>query len=52
MEKIFNSYMQDAVNLYNEEFLAEILHESFGVINLVDLNGKLMGKWQELVRNN
>ena len=52
MEQIFNSYMDDAVMVYNEEFLAEVIHESGGQIAVGIMAFKLNQKWLEMVRDN
>ena len=52
MEKIFNSYMDDAVMLYNEEFTAEVQHELHGVLNPIFLSLHLQQKWLKMVRDN
>ncbi len=51
-EKVFNSYMDKAVNLYNEEFLAKTIRECAGQIGVVDIALRLNRKWQELVQSN
>jgi len=56
-ERIFNSYMDEAVMLYNEQFKAEAINEwdkiegycGFYPIFLV---GFLNKKWQVMVRDN
>jgi len=52
MEQIFNSYMQDAVNLYNEEFLAEAVNECGGGADLVFIAQLFNQKWLEMIRDN
>ena len=56
-EKIFNSYMQDAVNLYNEQFKAEARGWDGRAVNCEDVhiifaNLYLNQKWLEMVRGN
>ena len=52
MEQIFNSYMDETVDLYNEEFLAQAVNECMGQIAVVDIALKLNQRWQEMVRSN
>ena len=50
-EKIFNSYMDEAVMLYNEEWTAQVMHE-LGALNPIFLSLHLQQKWNEMVRDN
>lgn len=50
-EQIFNSYMDETVMLYNEEWTAQVMNE-FGALNPIFLSLHLQQKWQEMVRNN
>ena len=52
MEQIFNSYMDETVELWNEEFLAETMHECGGQIAVGIMAWKLNQKWLEMVRDN
>ena len=47
-EQIFNSYMDDAVTLWNEEFLAEAVYKP----NPVALMEYINLRWYEMVRDN
>ena len=56
-EQIFNSYMQDAVNLYNEDFKADAIKQWDRQEGLVPDYGTFLmiylhGKWLEMVRDN
>ena len=56
-EQIFNSYMQDAVNLYNEQFKADAIDawdmkEGYCGFYPVFLAMYLNQRWLELVRDN
>ena len=51
MEQIFNSYMDDAVALWYEEWTAQVQHE-FGALNPIWLSVYLAQKWNEMVRDN
>ena len=60
MEKIFNSYMDDAVMLWNEEFKAEAINEwdlvggQDGLCGLypIFLIKHITQEWLEMVRDN
>jgi len=52
MEKIFNSYMDDAVNLHNEEWMVQVQHEMNNALNPIWLAVYLNQKWNEMVRDN
>ena len=51
MEKIFNSYMDETVVLYNEEWTAEVMHE-LGALNPIFLSLHLQQRWLGMVRDN
>ena len=52
MEKVFNSYMQDVVMWWNEEFLIQTMNECAGQIAVGNIALKLNQKWLEMVRDN
>ncbi len=57
MEKIFNSYMDEAVNLYNEQFQCEAVEawdRQVGYCGHYDmfLVGHILTKWKEMIRDN
>ena len=51
MEKTFNSYMDEAVMLWNEEWTAQIVNE-FDALSPVWLAVYPAQKWNELVQSN
>lgn len=51
-EQIFNSYMDEAVMLYNEEWTAQVQHEMGCALNPIWLAVYLAQKWLEMVRDN
>lgn len=51
-EQIFNSYMDDAVMLWTEEWTAQVQHEMNGALSPIFLAMYLNQKWLEMVRDN